>query len=252
VNFVLESAGAVYASGVRALSGVSLQISGGERVAVLGPSGAGKTTVLRLFNATLRASEGRVLADGRDVAAQSAAELRALRRRIGTVFQLPPLVPSLTALQNALCGRVPRWTLWESARQFLSPSEAELSRALQALEAVGLAGRGEARAAELSGGQQQRVAIARVLLQEPEALLADEPFASLDPGLTASLSTLLFEVAAKGRTLIAALHDVALALRVFPRIVGICEGRVQFDLPAGEVTPRLLEALYEREPRALG
>jgi phosphonate transport system ATP-binding protein len=251
VNFALESAGVAYTS-VRALSGISLQIRAGERVALLGPSGAGKTTILRLLNATLRASEGRVVVDGRDVAAQSAAELRALRRRIGTVFQLPPLVPSLTTLQNALCGRVPRWTLWESARQFLSPSEAELSRALRALEAVGLAGREDARASELSGGQQQRVAIARVLLQEPEALLADEPFASLDPGLTASISSLLFDVAAKGRTLIAALHDVALALRFFPRIVGICEGRVQFDLRADEVKPRLLETLYEREPRALG
>jgi phosphonate transport system ATP-binding protein len=251
VNFALESAGVMYAK-VRALSGLSLQIGAGERVALLGPSGAGKTTVLRLFNATLRASEGRVLVDGRDVSAQPASELRALRRRIGTVFQLPPLVPSLSALQNALCGRLPRWTLWESARQFLAPSKTELARAAQALDAVGLAGREESLASELSGGQQQRVAIARVLLQEPEALLADEPFASLDPGLTASLSRLLFDVAGRGRTLVAALHDVSLALRAFPRIVGISEGRVRFDLPAENVTPRLLEALYEREPRALG
>jgi phosphonate transport system ATP-binding protein len=247
VSFALEAAGIVYPSGVRALEGVTLSIADGERVALLGPSGAGKTSLLRLLNATLGVGAGRVLAGGRDLATLSASERRALRRRIGTVSQLPPLVPSLTALQNALCGRLARWSLWESLRQLVSPGAEELARATAALASVGLAGREESVASELSGGQQQRVAIARVLVQEPEVLFADEPFASLDPGLTASLSTLLFEVAGAGRTLVAALHDVELALRFFPRLVGLAGGRVQFDLPAAEVTQEQLAALYAHE-----
>jgi phosphonate transport system ATP-binding protein len=244
LNLQLDGAGLVHRTGTRALGGVSLQVAAGEHVALLGPSGAGKTTLLSLLNATLRATEGRVLADGQDVARLSHAQLRTLRRRIGTVFQLPPLVPTLTALQNALCGRLAHWSLFQAARQLVLPSRVEEARAREVLAAVGLAGREESLAAELSGGQQQRVAIARALLQEPEVLLADEPFASLDPGLTLSLSELLFEQAAKGRTLVAALHDVDLALRCFPRIVGVEGGVVQFDLPRAQVTDALLGRLY--------
>jgi phosphonate transport system ATP-binding protein len=243
----LASAGLVHPAGTAALSGVTLEIAAGEHVALLGPSGAGKSTLLSLCNATLRATSGRVLADGRDVALLSHAQLRALRRRIGTVFQLPPLVPTLTVLQNALCGRLAHWSLWQAARQLVLPSREEESRARAVLAAVGLEGREESLAGELSGGQQQRVAIARVLLQEPEVLLADEPFASLDPGLVQSLSALLFETAGRGRTLVAALHDVDLALRCFPRIVGLAGGVVQFDLPREQVGPSRLRALYERE-----
>lgn len=245
MNFLLEGASATYRNGFRALDIARLRIEPGERVALLGASGAGKTTLLRLLNASLPTAG--VIIDGREVARQSASELRALRRRIGTIFQQPPLVPSLTALQNALCGRVPRWSLARTLRQLLWPARAELDRARETLAAVGLAGKEDALAAELSGGQQQRVAIARVLLQEPEAVLADEPFAALDPGLTSALSTLLLDFVARGRTFVAALHDVEIALRSFPRIVGLAQGRVVFDLPAREVQDALVARLYASE-----
>jgi len=122
---------------------------------------------------------------------------------------------------------------------------------LAALETVGLSGKASARADELSGGQQQRVAIARVLVQDPEVVLADEPFASLDPGLTVQLADLLFAVTQR-RTLIAAMHDVDLALQRFQRIVGMRGGRIVFDVQTAEVSPSLLQELYAREARRAG
>jgi phosphonate transport system ATP-binding protein len=239
------------AGAVRALEDMTLRVSRGERVALLGPSGAGKSTLLRLLNATLRPSRGSLSFEDRDLSAFGPGELRAVRRRIGTIFQHPSLVPSLTALQNALCGRLGSWSLLRSLRALVAPAADDVRAGLAALETVGLSGKAAARADELSGGQQQRVAIARVLVQDPEVVLADEPFASLDPGLTAQLADLLFEVTQR-RTLVAAMHDVDLALQRFQRIVGVRAGRIVFDVPAAEVSPELLQQLYAREARRAG
>ena len=231
---------------VQALDDVTLRIATGERVAVLGPSGAGKSTLLRLLNATLRPTAGVLRIDGRDAAVVRGRDLRRLRGGIGTIFQHPSLVPSLSALQNALCGRMASWSLARSVRALVSPPPDEIRLGQSALATVGLVDRASARADELSGGQQQRVAIARVLVQDPQVVLADEPFASLDPGLTAQLAELLARVCER-RTFIAMLHDVQLALERFPRIVGLRAGRGLFDLPAAEVTPGRLQQLYARE-----
>ncbi len=239
------------AGAVRALDDVTLRVSRGERVALLGPSGAGKSTLLRLLNATLRPARGALCFESRDLSALGPGELRAVRRRIGTIFQHPSLVPSLTALQNALCGRLGSWGLLRSLRALVAPAPEDVRAGLAALETVGLSGKAAARADELSGGQQQRVAIARVLVQDPEVVLADEPFASLDPGLTVQLADLMFAVTQR-RTLVAAMHDVDLALQRFQRIVGVRAGRVVFDVPAAEVSPELLQELYAREARRAG
>jgi len=231
---------------VSALDGVSLEVAPGERLVVLGPSGAGKTTLFGLLNTTLRPTEGTVRFEGKDVAGLSRRPLRAARRHIGTVFQQPRLVPSLTVRQNALLGRVGHWSLTDALRAWIRPTREDLGRVDSALDAVALGHRGGARADELSGGEQQRVAIARVLVQEPTAVLADEPFSSLDPTLRDSMAELLLGVAARGRTLVAVMHDVEFALRHFPRVVGLSAGRVVFDLPREQVTPALLERLYPR------
>jgi phosphonate transport system ATP-binding protein len=231
---------------VQSLQGIDLRIEKGEHVAVLGPSGAGKSSLLRLLNATVRPGSGQLRFEGRDLSALSRRDLRQVRRRIGTVFQQPSLVPSLSALQNALCGRLGSWTLGRSLRALLSPTDEDAHLARSALQTVGLGDKAAARADELSGGQQQRVAIARVLVQDPEVVLADEPFASLDPGLTAQLAELLFEVAG-GRTLIAALHDVELALAHFPRVIGLRAGRIAFDLRTDQVRPAAIDELYAHE-----
>ena len=249
MSFELNQVRVVYsgrAGPVQALDGVSLRIGAGERVAVLGPSGAGKSTLLRVLNATLRPTAGTLRIHGRDAGALRGRDLRSLRRGIGTIFQNPSLVPPLTAVQNALCGRIASWSLLRSLRALFAPAESDVRAAATALATVGLADRAQARADELSGGQQQRVAIARALMQDASVILADEPFASLDPGLTAQLVDLLLRVCER-RTLVAMLHDVQLALERFPRIVGLRGGQIQFDLPASEVTPGHLSHLYAHE-----
>ena len=231
---------------VAALDGVSLEVAPGERVVVLGPSGAGKTTLFGILNTTVRPSEGQVRFEGEAVEALSRRSLRAVRRRIGTVFQQPRLVPSLTVLQNALLGRSGHWSTARALGAWIRPAREDRERVEAALESVGLLHRLGARADELSGGEQQRVAIARVLVQEPSAVLADEPFSSLDPALRDGMAELLLGVAARGRTLVAVMHDVGFALRHFPRVVGLRAGRIAFDLPSAQVTPESLERLYPR------
>ena len=233
---------------VQALDGLTFDVKKGERVALLGPSGAGKTTLFRLFNATLRPSSGSLRFDGRDLTAMSGRDLRSTRRRIGTIYQQPHLVPSLSALQNTLCGRLGSWSLIQTVRSIVRPSQGDTKQAIAALESVGLADKQNARADELSGGQQQRLTIARVLMQDPEVILADEPFASLDPALTETVGLLLMNLVTNGkRTLVATMHDVELALHIFPRIIGIREGRTVFDKPAVRVDREAITALYAGE-----
>jgi phosphonate transport system ATP-binding protein len=237
--------------GVRSLNGVSFDVRPGEQVALLGPSGAGKTTLFRLLNATLRPTEGRVRFDGRDIGGVSGRELRAMRRRIGTIYQQNHLVPSLSALENTLCGRLGYWSLTHTLRSRVRPAREERDRAIAVLASVGLADKENARADELSGGQQQRLAIARVLMQDPDVILADEPFASLDPALTESIASLLTGLAReRDKTLVATLHDVDLALRFFPRIIALRLGTVAFDLPSAAVSREALDELYAVEGRS--
>ena len=192
---------------VAALEGVSLSVDKGEVMAILGSSGAGKTTLFRLLNGTLRPTSGSIRVDGHELAAMSSGDLRRTRRRIGTIYQQHNLVPSLSSLENTLCGCLGRWSLGETIRSILSPAKADVEEALHALELVELADKRHARADELSGGQQQRLAIARVLMQKPEVILADEPVASLDPTLTDGIMSLLIRVGTEGtRAVVVAMH----------------------------------------------
>jgi len=236
---------------VHALDGLTFDVTIGERVALLGPSGAGKTTLFRLLNATLRPTRGILRFDGRDLSAMSGRDLRSTRRRIGTIYQQHHLVPSLSTLQNTLCGKLGSWSLIHTLRNIVRPSQGDTKRAIAALESVGLADKQTARADELSGGQQQRLTIARVLMQDPQVILADEPFASLDPALTETVASLLMDLVTNGtRTLVATMHDVELGLRLFPRIIGIRDGSVVFDEPAVRVGREAIAALYAGEQLA--
>ena len=234
---------------VSSIAGITFDILEGEQVAVLGPSGSGKTTLFRLLNATLRTTAGSLSFAGERVDRMSARELRAMRRRIGTIYQQHHLVPSLTALDNTLCGKLGAWSLLHTIRSMVRPSRHEVEQATAALELVGLADKRRARADELSGGQQQRLAIARVLMQDPEVILADEPFASLDPALTESVAALLLSLARdRRRTLIVTLHDVEMALRYFPRIIALRAGRLAFDTTPDRIDLEALDELYAVDP----
>jgi phosphonate transport system ATP-binding protein len=222
-----------------------LAVPAGEHLSVLGSSGAGKTTLFRLLNATLPPTRGSVRVDGCDLGVMSAAELRCARRRIGTIYQQHNLVPSLTSLQNTLCGCLGRWSTTQTVRSIFRPGATDVEEAMHALELVGLADKRLSRADELSGGQQQRLAIARVLMQKPEVILADEPIASLDRALADEIISLLVRVGSKEkRTLIVALHKVELALEHFPRVIGLGQGRMRFDLPSNAVHEDVLQDLY--------
>lgn len=231
--------------GTVALDAVDLVVRPGEELALIGPSGAGKTSLLSVLNARLAPSAGSVRADGRELAELGGRELRALRRRIGHVPQELGLVPNLRVLQNVLAGALGGQGLLASLRSMVTPCRAELERVHALLDRLGVADKLYERVDSLSGGEQQRVAIARALYQEPRALLADEPLAALDPARSRETLRLFGELAReRGLTLVLSLHDVALARELVPRLVGLRAGRVVFDRPAGEVQDEEVRALY--------
>jgi phosphonate transport system ATP-binding protein len=169
--------------------------------------------------------------------------LKTLRSRIGFVHQAAPIPPRLRVVTAVLAGRLGQWGVWKALRSWLMPVDIVGARA--ALARMGLAERVFDRCDQLSGGQLQRVAVARTLYQQPQLLLADEPVSALD---SATADNVLRELVAcsgaSGATFVASLHAVDLALRWFPRIVGVRGGVVMFDLPAAGVTQELLAALY--------
>jgi phosphonate transport system ATP-binding protein len=231
----------VVREGTVALREVSLTLEPGDRVAVLGPSGAGKSTLLGLVNGLVEATSGGVEVLGLRPAELSSAARRRLRARVGTVHQQLDLVGPLRVVHNVNAGRLGRWSMARAAWSLVRP--VGVPEVIAALERVGLADRVFDRTDELSGGQQQRVALARLALQDPDLVLADEPVSSLDPTLAVRILEQLTELAG-GRTLLASLHNPALAVRFFDRLVGLRAGRVVFDLPADEVTASALDDLY--------
>lgn len=239
--FILEEVSKTY-PGTRALSSVSLTIHAGERVALVGPSGSGKTTLLQLLAAWLLPDEGEVRIDG--VPSARLKPGRRLARLVGVMPQQFDLVDALPVVHNVLAGRLGEWGLLKSALSLIVPQEVD--RAKAALARVGIAEKLWERTSHLSGGEQQRVALARLLLQRPRAILADEPVSSLDPARAEDLIAMLTGLAAEeGQTLVASLHSVPLALQYFDRIVALRRGRILFDRPAGRVTPEDLAKVYQ-------
>lgn len=251
---VFDAVTVTYA-GRTALGPVSLVVPAGQAVALVGPSGAGKTTLLRILAGQVAPAAGSVTLLGQDLS--RVCGRRELPRLAGLLPQRFDLVPQLSARHNAQAGALGRWGLLRSLAALLLPLEHPPAR--EALRRVGLSERSATRVADLSGGEQQRVAIARLLVQDPSVLLADEPVASLDPARADQLLGLLRGMASDdGRTLIASLHTPDLARRHFDRVVGLRCGRVMFDLPPALVTDEVLKGLYrllapvEQPPRQAG
>jgi phosphonate transport system ATP-binding protein len=233
-----------------ALDDISLNIERGERVALIGPSGAGKTTLFRLLNCTLRQTQGKIWINGEDAETLHGKYLRRARSKIGTVYQQHNLVPRLKVVHNVLSGKLARWSTVGSLLSLFRPAGAELAH--EALKKVGIAEKLLERTDELSGGQQQRVAIARVLVQDPEIILGDEPVSSVDPTLANAIVKLLLDISEETKkTLVVSLHSVDLALAYFPRVIGMQHGKVFFDLSPDRISESMLEQLYagSRESR---
>ncbi|MGH3090277.1 MAG: phosphonate ABC transporter ATP-binding protein [Rubrobacteraceae bacterium] len=241
--------------GKAALAGVSLAIEPGERLAVIGASGAGKST---LFRAVTRDVEikGEVRIGDRNVHALPKRELRETRGSIGTIHQAYNLVPQLPAGMNVALGEVGSMGNLKTLRAFLTGPEKSLAgRVEEAMERVGLGGMSGMRTSNLSGGQQQRVAVARLLVQRPGLVLADEPFAAVDQVTTERVFGALLDLNNAGATLVVSLHDVEIAKR-FPRIVALKEGSVAYDGDPARLTGEKLSDIYagdmEKRPEENG
>ncbi len=235
-----------YAGQFVALQDVDLSIQPGERVAIIGRSGAGKSTLLRICNRLLHPTEGALYLDGENVTNAQGKKLRSVRRRVGMVFQQFNLVSRLSVLDNVLVGTLAQRkglstlpTLW---RQF---SKDEQSWAMECLREVEIEHLASKRATELSGGQQQRVAIARLLAQRADVILADEPIASLDPRSAEQVMNILQHInESHGVAVMTNLHQVDVATRFAHRIVGLRHGRMVMDTTADQLNDELLEHLY--------
>ncbi|BBY85735.1 phosphonate ABC transporter ATP-binding protein [Mycolicibacterium tokaiense] len=210
------------------LAGVDLRIGHGETVALIGTNGAGKSTLLRCLVRLIEPTSGTVALAGTDVTAAPKRALRGIRRDVGFVFQRFHLIPRLTVFHNVVHGAMGRHGT-RCAWPLTSPADVR-REAMESLEQVGLAGMAGQRVDTLSGGQQQRVAIARMLMQRPTLILADEPVASLDPASATTVMELLSSIAAERNvTVVMALHQMDLALRYASRVVGLRGGTVEFD-----------------------
>lgn len=250
MSFALTGVGLTHANGFTALRAITLQADQGEHIALIGPSGAGKTSLLSLLGTALAPTAGRLSVLDFASFSRSTAVIKSLRARIGTVHQTPPIPGRQRVITAVLAGKLGQWPAWKSFASLLYPLD--IAGARTVLERVDLADKLFARCDQLSGGQLQRVGIARVLYQQPALILADEPVSALDPTLALATIRLLIAAAqARQATLVTSLHAVDLALGNFPRIVGVKTGRIAFDLPASEVTAQLLHELYASEGEEL-
>jgi phosphonate transport system ATP-binding protein len=235
-----------YVPGKPVLQSIELEVLANEVVAIIGPSGTGKSTLIRCINRLVQPTEGDILFDGVNLAQVQGRALREARRQIGMVFQEYNLVERLTVMENVLSGRlgyVSSWNAW--LRRY--PAQ-DIQRAFELLDKVGLNGFERQRADSLSGGQRQRVGIARAVMQQPKLLLADEPTSSLDPKTSVEIMQLLVEMGQSlGIPILINMHDVSLAKRFASRIVGMSAGRIAFDGTPDDLTDAVLQQIYGGE-----
>lgn len=229
----------------QALKGVSFEVKAGEFVTLLGPSGAGKTTLFRCLTGLERADHGETWVLGERIDLASRKQLRALRQSIGLIFQQHNLIGRLSALDNVLMARLSHTPWWRVALNRFSHRDKQL--ALSSLDQVGLLDKAYIRSDALSGGQQQRVAIARVLTQHSKVLLADEPVASLDPESARLVLEDLKRIAKEHNiAVLCSLHQVNLAKKYADRIIGMRAGELVFDGSSKDFCAQTEQRLYAK------
>lgn len=217
-----------------------LRVGHGERVAIIGPNGAGKSSLLRMLSGFASPARGSVTVLGRQLVAPG-SELRNLRRELGQIHQGLHLVQRLSVLDNVLVGALGRLSGWRTWTRCYRVADVEAAEAC--LRNVGLHDQAHTRVDRLSGGERQKVAIARMLMQRPRLILADEPTAALDPQAAAEVCALL-AAAAQGATLVSVVHNPTLLPPLAERVVGLRDGRIAFDLPLAQVGAPELARLY--------
>ena len=228
-----------------ALRALNLRLAAGEQVAIIGPSGAGKTTLLQVLACAQPPTQGALQLAGVNPWALSARALRRLRGQLFLAPQVPPLPPRQRVVTSVLAGRLPRMGLWASLRSLFYPTD--IPAAYEALVHFDLGDKLFDRVDRLSGGERQRVGLARALLAPAGLWLIDEPLSALDPMRARMAMAALVSLAAERQvTLVATLHQVDMALAHFPRIIGLRDGQLVFDLPAAQVSPERLAHLYDQ------
>src|SRR5688572_4183156 len=235
-----------YRRGVPVLRDIDLTFASRGLTAVIGPSGTGKSTLIRCINRLVEPTAGQILFHGLDLARLRGKALRAARRRIGMVFQEYNLVERLTVMENVLSGRlgyVSSWKAW--LRRY---PRADIDAAFELLDLVGLTEHANRRADALSGGQRQRVGIARAVMQEPELMLADEPTSSLDPKTSVEIMELMVAIGERRQIpIIVNIHNVPLARRFATHVVGMSGGRIVYKGPPDGLTDDQLKQIYGGE-----
>lgn len=230
-------------NGPLALHSLSLRVSTGEHLAVIGPSGAGKTSLLQVLATGLRPTSGRLSLDGLDPWSLSSGELRRLRSRIFYAPQIPPLPPRQRVVTALSSAKLPELSTAASFLNLVRPRFAQES--YEALCAFDLGEKLWLRVDHLSGGERQRIGLAKAFMSSAELWLVDEPLSALDPKRSQqAIAALIDEANRRGVTLITTLHQVEVARQMFPRVIGLREGQLQFDLPRASVTDQALQHLY--------
>ncbi len=224
-----------------ALDRVDLEVDPGERVALLGASGAGKSTLLRLLAGALDPTSGRVGLLGHELSDLTGSDRRRVLGRVASLTQDLALIEQVRVLHNVNAGRLGAWSAGRALRALVTTRPDEVVTA--ALAQVGLDWAAHARVEHLSGGERQRVALARLLVQEADVVVADEPVSSLDPTTSARVLGLLCRPGGAGTTVVS-LHQPELARDHFTRVVGLRAGRVTLDCAARDLLPAHLDELY--------
>jgi phosphonate transport system ATP-binding protein len=235
-----------YVKGKPVLKDISFEVLGQSSVAIIGPSGTGKSTLIRCVNKLIPPTAGKVYISGENITKLTGKELRHARRKIGMVFQEFNLVERLSVMENVLSGRlgyVSPWRAW--LRKY---PQQDIDKAFDLLESIGLIDFYHERADSLSGGQRQRVGIARAVMQEPHVLLADEPTSSLDPKTSVEIMELLVALSKEHQIpLLINIHDVELAKRFTTRVIGLSKGGIVFDDSPENLTNNHLKQIYGGE-----
>lgn len=235
-----------YVPGQPVLKDINLTIEGRGITAIIGPSGTGKSTLLRCINRLVTPTRGSILFHGIDLVPLSGRALREARRNIGMVHQEYNLVERLSVMENVLCGRLGYMPSWRAWLRRYEPKD--IDKAFELLEAVGLADFAARRADQLSGGQRQRVGIARALMQDPQLILADEPTSSLDPKTSVEVMEIMVRLAsARNIPVLINIHNVDLAKRFATRIIGMARGEVVFDGVPQDLKDHHLADIYGGE-----